>query len=104
MENNGVIVRLNDEESMLESLRKEVQKRCPEGIRVEIQEMEKNNGVVRQGMVIGAEGNRVSPVIYLKPYLEIIEKEDSAIEEMANSIYAFYQNHQKEKTDKYQYA
>lgn len=99
MENNGTTTKLNDQESVLEALRKEVQKRCPEGVRVEIQEMKKNNGVVKQGMAISGEDNRISPVIYLKPYLEIIEKEESSIEEMANFIYAFYQNHRKEEAD-----
>ena len=51
MENNGTKTKPNDRKMRIEALRKEVQKLCPKGVKVEMQEMGKNNGVVKQGMI-----------------------------------------------------
>lgn len=99
MENNGTKTRLDDREMMIEALKKEVQKLCPEGIKVEMQEMGKNNGVVKQGMIIEEKGNKISPAFYLEPYLMNMEEGNHSIEETANAIYEVYQKHHKEKSD-----
>ena len=99
MENNGTKTKLNDREMMLKALRIEVQKLCPEGVKVEMQEMGKNNGVVKQGMVIEEKGNKISPVIYLEPYLMNMEEGNYSIEETANAIYEVYQKHHKKESD-----
>lgn len=99
MENHGISVKLCGQDAVLENLRKEVQKLCPEGVKVEIEEMERNNGVVKQGMMIGEKSSKMSPVIYLEAYLEEIEHKNHSIEEIASTIYAIYQNHRREEVD-----
>lgn len=59
---------------MMEAIRKEVQKLCTGDGRVRIQEAEKNNCVVKHGLVIGEDRKSISPFVYLEPYLSICWK------------------------------
>lgn len=81
-------------EKELEAIKKEVEKRCTGNGKVEIQEIEKNNGVIKYGMIIHNEKKSVSPLIYLEPYLMELRK-GKPIEETAESIYYIYQKWNK---------
>ena len=81
---------------LIEALTKAVEKLCPVETLVEMQEMEKNNGIIKLGMVVDGNGKKITPVIYLEPYLERIEAGDSTVEEMAAMIYEVYQNQRRE--------
>ena len=89
MENKEKTTRLDGQKEILEALRQEVQKLCTVDDKVEIQEMVKNNNVVKLGMTIQEQGKPVSPLIYLEPYLRSLN-EGTAIEETAQSIYAVH--------------
>lgn len=78
---------------MMEAIRKEVQKLCTGDGRVRIQEAEKNNCVVKHGLVIGEDRKRISPFVYLEPYLSMLENGKTTIEETAKTIYGVYRNH-----------
>lgn len=88
----------NNQKKGLETIKKEVQKLCTITSKVEIQEIEKNNGVIKYGLIIHDKEKNVSPLIYLESYLMEIEK-GTAIEEVAKSIYTVYQNHRKPDLD-----
>ena len=89
MENKEKTTRLDGQKEIFEALRQEVQKLCTVDDKVEIQEMVKNNNVVKLGMTIQEQGKPVSPLIYLEPYLRSLN-EGTAIEETAQSIYAVH--------------
>ncbi len=58
-----------------------------EGVKVQVREVTKNNGVILHGMVILRDGENVSPTIYLQPFFEEYEKGKSfgcIIQEMIN--------------------
>lgn len=78
----------------LEAIKKEVEKLCTDNDKVEIQKIEKNNGVIQYGMMIRNENKSVIPLIYLNPYLMEIRK-GKPIEETAKLIYHIYQNDKK---------
>ena len=52
-----------------------------EGYKVRTNEGRKNNGVVLQEVVIQAEGESVSPTIYIDKFIEDIEKEEASVSE-----------------------
>ena len=87
-----------NQKNVLEAIKKEVQKWCPTTSQVEIQEIEKNNGVMKYGLMIQDKERNVSPLIYLESYLMEIEG-GHPIEETAKSIYTIYQNHRKPDSD-----
>ncbi len=82
-----------EKEQMMEAIRKEVQKLCTDDGRVRIQEAEKNNCVIKHGLVVCEYGKSISPFIYLEPYLRMLENGESTIEETAKTIYGVYRNH-----------
>lgn len=82
-----------EREQMMEAIRKEVQKLCTGDGKVRIQETEKNNCVVKHGLMVCEYGKSISPFIYLEPYLRMLENGESTIEETAKTIYGVYRNH-----------
>lgn len=99
MVNRGETEKLDVRKRKIEALKKAVEKLCPVESKVEIQEMRKNNGIVKLGMVIDGKGKMINPIIYLEPYLERIEEGDSSVEEMAKSIIAVYPNPYRGEAD-----
>lgn len=99
MVNRGETEKLDVRKRTMKALKKAVEKLCPLESKVEIQEMRKNNGIVKLGMVIDGKGKMINPIIYLEPYLERIEAGDSSVEEMAKSIIAVYPNPYRGEAD-----
>ena len=99
MVNRGETEKLDVRKRKIEALKKAVEKLCPVESKVEIQEMRKNNGIVKLGLVIDGKGKMINPIIYLEPYLERIEEGDSSVEEMAKSIIAVYPNPYRGEAD-----
>lgn len=62
-----------------------------EGYKVRTNEVRKNNGVVLQAVVIQAEGESVSPTIYIDKFIEDIEKEEASVAEVAEEIFEMYE-------------
>ncbi len=59
---------------------------------VRIEEVQKNNGVVLDGLVIKREGEELSPTIYLNGYFERIE-DGSTYDDVVNDIVETYESH-----------
>lgn len=74
-----------EKEQMMEAIRKEVQKLCTGDGRVRIQETQKNNGVIKHGLVICEDTKSISPFIYLEPYLSMLKNGESTIKETAKT-------------------
>lgn len=89
MENKEKTARSYGRKELLEALKQEVQKLCAVDEKVEVQEMVKNNGVIKLGMAIQEQGKSVRPLIYLEPYLRSLN-EGNTMEETAQSIYAVH--------------
>ncbi len=85
--------KIREKEQRMETIRKEVEKLCTGDGKVKIQETLKNNDIMQYGLVVIKDDKAISPLIYLEPYLNMLENGDSTIEETAESIYCVYLNH-----------
>lgn len=56
-----------------EMVRAAVEERLGSGFHAEAREVRKNNGILRQGLLIFSEGQKVVPTIYLESFLEAYE-------------------------------
>ena len=68
-------------------VKEEVAALCGEGYEIEIQEVKKNNGVVRTGIFMKREGEPLGPILYLDGYYERWGSQNGSIEGMARLIY-----------------
>ena len=75
--------KVKEKEQIMETIRKEVK----------IQEILKNNDVIQHGLVMIKNDTGISPLIYLEPYLNMLENGNSTIEETAKLIYGIYLKH-----------
>lgn len=92
-EGKTVEKKVKEKEQMMENIRKEVGKLCIGDGKVKIQEILKNNDVIQHGLMMIKGDKGISPLIYLEPYLNMLENGDSTIEETAKAIYCVYLNH-----------
>lgn len=86
MGNREKTVRLYDQKEISEAIRQEVQKLCGDDCKTDIQEMVRNNGVVKLGMVIQEPGKSASPLIYLEPYLRSLNEGNTVKESRGQPI------------------
>lgn len=63
---------------------------CGEGYKLRIENVQKNNGVVRRGMSIRKEGEDSGSVIYLDSYYECYENGEMSLENVARDIYGVF--------------
>ena len=85
--------KVKEKEQIMETIRKEVGKLCTGDGKVKIQEILKNNDVIQHGLVMIKNDTGISPLIYLEPYLNMLENGNSTIEETAKLIYGIYLKH-----------
>lgn len=78
-------------EEIVKKLVEAVKEVAGEGYKVRTNEVRKNNGVVLQAVVIQAEGESVSPIIYIDKFIEDIEKEEASVAEVAEEIFEMYE-------------
>ena len=79
-----------------EKMRRAVAEILGEDYQVTLQEVRKNNGVVLLGLVILAEGQNVSPTIYLSPFLAAYE-EGVSLSELVRNLLEIYRNDKMQK-------
>ena len=60
-----------------------------EGYEVKLQEVQKNNGVLLQGVIIMKKEQNVSPTIYLQPFWEAY-KEGATLTELVDKMVQIY--------------
>ena len=70
-----------------------------EDYEVKLQEVEKNNGVLLQGLIILAKEQNVSPTIYLKPFWEAYEDGVTMAELVRNIVKIYREDTPKESVD-----
>lgn len=68
-------------------VKEEVAALCGEGYEIGIQEVKKNNGVVRTGIFMKREGEPLGPILYLDGYYERWGSQNGSIEGAARLIY-----------------
>ena len=79
-----------------EKMKRAVAEVLGEKYQVTLQEVRKNNGVVLQGILILAEGQNVSPTIYLAPFLTAYE-EGVSLSELVRNLLEIYRNDKMQK-------
>ena len=79
-----------------EKMRRAVAEILGEDYQVTLQEVRKNNGVVLLGLVILAEGQNVSPTIYLSPFLAAYE-DGVSLSELVRNLLEIYRNDRMQK-------
>ncbi len=82
-------------EMFIKKMKKEMGERFGSAYTIEVQNVLKNNGVRKTGLMVKRDGKTASPVIYLDAYYEAYQ-EGRSMKEMINEVYDMYNTFERQ--------